>query len=193
MDCFLMQDWTTIRGAGSSSVESVTQMSDCWLDMGPYQDVIAWLAVREVTPPVAAGTVYLDLQTAPVRDELYFLSMIGGSPAGQALTAAGASLAPTVLNLGRDFAVVPVSRWLRWKLTTGGVTPTQSWDATFSIWIAANFRLGGDAARGRAQASGGNAPGVQTRLPRSAPGARMLLPPNTVWLGARGNGNPNVR
>jgi hypothetical protein len=195
MGCFLMQDWVTIRGAGASSVESVTQMSECWLDMEPFQDINVWIAIREITPPVGAGTLYLDIQTAPVRDELYFLSMIGGSPSGQALTTASGTLTPIVLNLGRDFAALPVSRWVRWKLTTGGTTPTQVWDATFSIWIAANFRIG-SGARGARRSLPGKAPvGAASGNGRSGAqasgNARILLPPSAVWLGRGRPGSPN--
>jgi hypothetical protein len=197
MECFLMQDWLTIRGAGSSSVESITQSSECWLDVEPYQDILVWLAVRELTPPAAAGTLYLDIQTAPVRDELYFLSMIGGTIPGQALTSTSGTLTPTVLNLARDFAALPVSRWLRWKVTTGGVTPSQVWDITFSIWIAANFRMGAAVRRARGQGPmRGTGRPMQPGMPGSpAPGngGRPLFPPSAVWQGSRGPGNPNAR
>lgn len=45
MDCFCLQDWVTIQGA--SGVLSITQGENGWIDLAGYQDVVAWLDVRE--------------------------------------------------------------------------------------------------------------------------------------------------
>jgi hypothetical protein len=134
MDCFLMQDWLTARGA--STLTSVTQTESTWLDVGPYQDIVVWLQVQDWTTPVSAGgSLFLDVQTSPSRDDMYFLTMVGGS----GITLVTQSL-PTVKKLTKEVAAVPVSRWLRWKLNVGAQTPNQAWAATFRIWIAANYR-----------------------------------------------------
>src|SRR5579883_1858565 len=56
MRSYLLQDWTTIRGA--STLSTVTQQETDWLDLAPFQDVAFWIDVKEVT-----NTVTLALQT----------------------------------------------------------------------------------------------------------------------------------
>jgi hypothetical protein len=182
MECILMQEWITLRGA-SSGVSSITQNDECWLDLSPYTDIVAWIGVRDVTIPGTGFSVYLDIQTATVRDELYFLSMIG-SP-GQSLATNGGG-PPTVINLARDFAVVPLSRWLRWKLSISDASPTAAWDATFCVWIAANYqsgnaRQGASSGRGRMPfGRGGANPGMAQRQNAAPSGSqtssRLLFP-----------------
>jgi hypothetical protein len=142
MQCFLMQDWITVRGPATAGT-SVTQEETDWLDLTPYQDIVVWLAVSELTQPKAAGTLNFDIQTSPCRDEAYFLSMISASP-NNGINLSGA-VSPSVTVLLKDNALTPLSRWLRWQVNVGSQTPTQVWDATFRIWIAANFRRGGAA------------------------------------------------
>jgi len=139
MDCFLLQDWTTIRGASSPPVLSVTQTQAWWMDLSAYQDIVTWLDVREVTGPTGGATgLYLDIQTAPTRDDAFFLSMVSSAtPFGIAIAALAT---PTVNKLTKELAATPLSRWLRWQINTGGTTPTATWDVTFRVFLAANFR-----------------------------------------------------
>jgi hypothetical protein len=64
MHTFILQDWTTIRGSVTGA--TVIQQETEWLDLGPYQDVVFWVDVRE-----ASGNPVLTLQTAPFKDESF--------------------------------------------------------------------------------------------------------------------------
>jgi len=121
MHGFILQDWTTIRGGGS--VTTVTQQETDWLDLSPYQDVVFWIDVKEVT-----STATLYLQTSPTLDDAFFQAMA----TGVTMTAAAA---PTVLSLLMASAstTVPVARYVRWQ-----IVGTTTWDATFRIALAAN-------------------------------------------------------
>ena len=142
MQCFVFQDWLTLRGS-TSAAASVTQTESAWLDLSAYQDVVAWLDVREVTPPTSGGTLYLDLQSGPAKDEAYFTSLVnqpGTSTTGIALAANTGS--PTTQRLLHDAgAYTPLSRWMRWVVSTNGVNPTQQWDVTFRILLAVSYAL----------------------------------------------------
>jgi hypothetical protein len=121
MHGFILQDWTTIRGGGS--VTTVTQQETDWLDLAPYQDVVFWIDVKEVT-----STATLYLQTSPTLDDSFFQSMAAG-------VARAAAAAPTVLPLlmASTSTTVPLARYVRWQ-----IVGTTTWDATFRIALAAN-------------------------------------------------------
>jgi hypothetical protein len=155
MHCILWTDWLTLRGGQNGSI---TQNEDGWLDMSPYQDLVTWLDVKATTP--GGGTIAFDVQTSPVRDELYFLSMIGSS--GITYTIPG----PNINKLLKDTANTPLSRWLRWKITASGVS-TFPWDITFRILIAANFKTGAGAPGPRG-GPGGISPASAQRVAGSA-------------------------
>jgi hypothetical protein len=201
MNCFLMQDWLTLRGA-TTSIKSITQSEAGWLDMGAYQDIVVWLDVREITGPTGGTTgLYIDMQTAPVRDEAYFLSMYSSSaPFGFQMVIN--TTGPSVGKLTRDSALVPLSRWLRWQITTGGTTPTGIWDVTFRLFIAANFKLGagprpmpgssmpGPPAPGGQPSYGVMQPGAGAR-PGARPGSGNNV--NTHYVGPSATGIMNPR
>ena len=65
MHGILLQDWITLRG---STADAVTQGEDGYLDMTPYQDVVTWLDVREVTPPAAGSLFNVHLHQRPLKD-----------------------------------------------------------------------------------------------------------------------------
>jgi hypothetical protein len=142
MHCFLFQDWLTLRGSSTAAPASVTQSEPAWLDLSPYQNVVAWLDVREVTPPSGAASLYIDFQTAPAKDESYFSSLInplGAATSGIALAVASS---PTVQRFLQDGgAYTPLAKWLRWKVSTNTVTPSQTWDVTFRIWLAVSYAV----------------------------------------------------
>lgn len=118
MHTFILQDWTTIRGAAGATI---TQHESEWLDLSMYQDAVFWVDVREAT---ASPT--LTLQTAPTKDESFFQPIVAG------FTVAG-SATPTVVSAFMTAASVPLARYLRWQLTSAS-----AWDATFRIVVAAN-------------------------------------------------------
>jgi hypothetical protein len=123
MHTFILQDWTTIRGGPSGTV-TITQHEPEWLDLGPYQDVAAWVDVKEAT--TGSNQPTLTLQTAPTKDESFFLALTSGLPLV-------AGTAPTVVSAFMTVATTPLARYLRWQLSGTAV-----WDATFRIVIAAN-------------------------------------------------------
>lgn len=138
MYAFVLQDWVSIAGVGA---KSVIQTEPDWLDMTPFQDLVAWVDVRDAT----AG-VTLFLETSPSRDDNLFVSMNTGgyqtAPARE--EALFQTMASTVnINQATPFAPVnvflananiPVSHWTRWMLSG----PASTWDLTFRIMMAGN-------------------------------------------------------
>lgn len=120
MHSFVLQDWTTIRGA--SGVTAVTQAEVGWLDLSPFQDVVFWIDVKEST-----NSPTLNLQTSPTADEGLFQAMT----TGLVMTASNTPVVVSVLMLG---ALTPVARFVRWQITSA----TGPWDATFRIVLVAN-------------------------------------------------------
>ena len=121
MRAFLMQDWTTIRGA--STVSTVTQQETNYLDLAAFQDVAFWLDVKEVF-----GTVTLTLQTAPAEDDSLFTALL---PAIGLVT----TTTPMIKVALMSTATVPLARFVRWQLTGSGGS---GWDTTMRILVAAN-------------------------------------------------------
>jgi hypothetical protein len=120
----VLQDWITVRGGGGSGVKAVTQSEPCWLDLAGYDDVVLYLDVRELT---TTGTLSMNYQTSPSRDEASFINMV---------TVFTLALTPTprVDPVLASYAAVPLARFLRWSLTT---VDLGTWDATFRILLAA--------------------------------------------------------
>jgi hypothetical protein len=110
---------------GTASTSPINQGEDQWLDVSPYLDCVLWVDCREVT-----GTVTLNIQTAPTKDDAYFKTMI--SAAG--LTTLAAAEGPVAYTALASSTAVPVAAWLRWQLSSA----TSSWDATFRIWVSGN-------------------------------------------------------
>lgn len=129
MHTFVLQDWVTIQGSGSGAGNQIIQTAEDWLDLSPFQDVFFWIAVSEVT---ASSTINLFFDTSPTDDESLFQSMTGtGTPA---ITPLVASSSPAVIKLPMLSATVPLSRYLRWRLTSS----TMNWNTTMRIVVAAN-------------------------------------------------------
>jgi hypothetical protein len=127
---YVLQDWITIRGAAGTNT-SITQGEQSWMGFAPYQDIVFWLEVREVTL-ASATNVTVNYETAPSKDESLFLPMV----TGVAVTAALATPAVTKVILAQN-PTVPLARWVRWKLNLTG-TASASWDMTFRVLCAAN-------------------------------------------------------
>jgi len=125
MKPILLSDWVTVRGTYAAlayvgAVATVTQGETSWADVGDYEDLVIYLDVKEVT-----GTVTLQLQTSPSRDDVSFLAMV---PPVALTTGTRVMLALA------KYAFVPVSRYVRWQLVGLG-TP---YDATFRVFIGAS-------------------------------------------------------
>lgn len=117
MHTFILQDFTTIRGASSTTI---TQNESGWLDLTPYQDLVFWIETRELT-----GAVTLRLQTSPTKDEAMFTDIIASFALSVTVTQK-----PALLGV----ATCPVARYVRWVL----VGPASTWDAMLRIYVAAN-------------------------------------------------------
>jgi hypothetical protein len=139
MHGFVLQDWVTIRGA--STIGTITQSEHEWLDLSGYEDLIAWVDIREV---LLANNTYVqfNLQTAPIKDEYLFVNM-ESSP----LTVSAALTAPSIRKIimaAPTTPNVPLGTWVRWQLTTSnGTSVNNVWDATFRILACANPLSGG--------------------------------------------------
>lgn len=128
MHTFVLQEWTTIRGTTGTYGQTIVQSERDWLDLSPFQDLFAWVDVREVT---GAG-VNLFFETSPTEDDNFFISMLGAGTA--AISNVAPTTTPTVIKLPMLVAAVPLARYLRWKLTG----PASTWDLTMRIVVAAN-------------------------------------------------------
>jgi len=136
MHTFVLQDWITIRGYSTTAGPplppglSITQNAADWIDLSPFQDVFFWVTVSEV---LGASTVSLFLETAPTADDALFQPLAGVGTAS--ISGLVASATPVVLKYPMLSAPIPISRYLRWRLTN---SVAATWDATFRIVVAAN-------------------------------------------------------
>jgi hypothetical protein len=127
MYCYVMQPWITIRGQ-SSTIPSITQSENCWLDLTAFQDIVAWLDCKEVAAGTGGTNVQMAYQTSPTKDDSLFVPVTAAFNVATGVT--------TTVML-KDVVTNPLCRWLRWQLTVTG-TPTTPWDTTFRVFIAAN-------------------------------------------------------
>jgi hypothetical protein len=188
METFILQDFVTIRG--DKTISSITQSVECWLDLASYQDVVAYLDVREFS--VGGGNnVTMGYQTSPTRDDALFTTMTGVAGPVPVNLALGVTVTP-IIN-GGTFA--SLARYLRWQLGVTGV-PNAAWDATFRVFIAANLMPRHKRrAYPMGQGNGGSVPlhmqggmrGVRTGLQQGAQrGVPVGVQPSTVPLHLRG-------
>jgi hypothetical protein len=127
MQTFVLQDWVLIEGTNATDV---IQTEPNWLDLSPFQDLIAWIDVRGATSVPTAPVLFLD--TSPSKDDLMFASMNGA--AGYPLSTTSSPPPPYVAQLQLGVAAVPLATFLRWRLRG----PASSWYASIRIIIAAN-------------------------------------------------------
>jgi hypothetical protein len=126
MDGWLLQDWVTIRAknSGGTSITSITQGADSWLDIGDAEDFSFFLDVREITSGTSATTIYYE--TSPTCQETSFAAMASFAPiTGQRVDRVVSSIAG-----------IPPARFIRWRLATANAGGGD-WDITFRIWLAA--------------------------------------------------------
>jgi len=124
MRSFLLQSWVTVRGAGPN-VLSVTQDESDWLDVGGYADASFIVEVSSLT-----GTVVLNLEASPSRDEASFQAVAPPTTLSVQSSSTGAVL-PTLVKTVRASSTAPLARWLRWRLSAPAGSGT--WDATIRI------------------------------------------------------------
>ncbi len=112
-------DWITLAGDGTTPI---VQSSARWADFARFTDAVLWLEVRSVSEP-AGGSVTLAYETAPAQDERLFRAFWT-----QALAPTTEPII-TKLRTG-DQPVVPLARWVRWKVQG---TATGPWSVTFRV------------------------------------------------------------
>ena len=117
---YVLQDWVTIN---SPTTSPIIQSESDWLPFSSFQDIAFWVDVRNVT----GGTVVIDLQTSPTKDDVLFkvLSTCTVSAGGAAIT--------VVKNILSTNPAVPLATWVRWALTPPAVS-----SITFRILASAN-------------------------------------------------------
>jgi hypothetical protein len=124
MESFVLQDWVTIRGA---SGVTVTQGESSWLDLSPYEDIVFWLLVAEVTGTPTLALLY---QTSPTKDESFFaaqtLGMTGSS------VALSASTNPVITPAFAWSSAFPLARYVRWQIPP----ITAAWDVTLRVMVS---------------------------------------------------------
>lgn len=176
MLCLPLQDFITIKSIPGST--TVSQSEAGWLDLFAFQDIIAFLDVKQFG--AGGGTnVTMSYEHAPTKDDSLFI------PAVAAFNLANGLTVTKMLMAGGG--VTPISRYLRWKLTVTG-SPSTAWDATFRVWIAANML-------GRTSRV---APDTMQRIPRPTPtmplaptmrrlpnGGATFIPPSPNGPGSR--------
>ena len=119
MHSFVLADWTS---AAAPAGTSFTQDESGWLDLASFQDVVIYLTVSEVS---ASPTIAFE--TSPCREDALFQPMVS-------MVMTSAAPQPNVLRAVMLGSTVPLARYLRWKITTGG----GAWDATFRALVTAN-------------------------------------------------------
>ena len=124
MESFVLEDWITIRGA---SGVTVTQGESSWLDLSPYEDVVFWVMISEVT-----GTVTLLFQTSPTADEAFFAAQtMGMTGSGVALSASSSPVVTPAFAWSSPF---PLARYVRWQIPPVSGT----YDVTMRIMVSAS-------------------------------------------------------
>ena len=133
MHDFVLQDFTTIRGAYNVSV---TQSESSWLDLEEYEDLIVWLDIREITLPTGtSASVTLNLQTAPIKDEYLFVNMVTGYTNTTGAPPTSAQIFKVILAQN---PTVPLGRFVRWQIVPTVNGGSAVWDMTFRILCCAN-------------------------------------------------------
>jgi hypothetical protein len=122
MIVYPLQDYINIRS--DSGVSSVTQNESGWLDLAGFQDIVAFLEVKEFS---GATTISILYQTSPSKDESLWANMTVSIALAAGLT---------TTKLLKDSATVPLARFVRWQLSATGISG--SWDAYFRVWLACN-------------------------------------------------------
>jgi hypothetical protein len=123
----ILQPWKTI-GGGNTTVTTVVQEEEGWLDLSGACDATFWIDVRSVNPG-RSGTITLTLQSSPTRDELLF------QPINVPVTLTASSSPFQVRTIPGAVSVSPLARWVRWTLASVGGASGQ-WNATFRIRVS---------------------------------------------------------
>ena len=128
----------------------------------------------------------LTYQTSPTKDELLFTACATAIN----LDAVVGSVVVTPDIMGS--ASVPLSRWLRYQLDVTG-SPSDAWDASFRIWIAANRGATPRASRGPAPSPPVRQNGKTCSCDATTGGSRPIAPPPRIARNAGASGRLDVQ
>jgi hypothetical protein len=123
----ILQPWKTI-GGGNTTVTTVVQEEEGWLELSGACDATFWVDVRSVNPG-RTGTITLTLQSSPTRDELLF------QPINVPVTLSASATPFVVRTIPGAASVSPLARWVRWSLASVGGAAGQ-WNATLRIRVS---------------------------------------------------------
>lgn len=124
---FVLQDWISIKNSVASTTPIIQNESD-WIGFSAFQDIAFWIDIRAVT--VSTGSLTLDLQTSPTKDEVLFKAMNSVTT-----LAVATPVIPIPKTLLAANPAVPLATWVRWAITP---TASATWDVTFRIIASAN-------------------------------------------------------
>jgi hypothetical protein len=127
MRAFVLQDWVTIRGG--TAITQIIQNEANWAQLDAFQDVFIWFQMPEVT--TSGGTLTMNLETAPIKDESLFTVMTSAN-----LAMSGASQTPVIQPVLYT-AAKPLAKWVRWRISASG-SFSAAWDSTFRLFLVAN-------------------------------------------------------
>ena len=119
----VLQDYILFRS--DSGTTTATQDAGSWLDLAGYQDLVAFLEVKEFS---GATTIQIAYQTAPTKDDSLFVNMTSAVTLATGLT---------TTKILKASASVPLARWVRWQLLATGTSGP--WGAMFRVWLACNL------------------------------------------------------
>lgn len=109
MQGVVFQDWTTVREDSTSS--TFTQSEALWLNVDDYSDVVFWLEVESV---VIGSSLQLSYETAPTKGDVLFQAVTNS-------VCLLTSTQPVITKVINGQSNLPLSSWLRWKVSTVGL------------------------------------------------------------------------
>jgi hypothetical protein len=112
--------WTTV--SGGTSVTSVIQDHEAYIDTGGASDVVFYVDVLNVHQDEGT-TVILTLESSPTNDAALFLPVAGPITLSPSMTPLIFKTVPGAVSLA------PLARWLRWHVTTSST----QWTVTFRV------------------------------------------------------------
>ena len=131
----MLQDWLMLLH--TSTTGPVVQTEEAWLDTSPYQDAVAWLEVKGITPAsISPGNpLHVLVETSPVKDDAFFKPLCTFAISGTPPTI-GVSVVKALLRNLPTSTTPPISAWTRWKVKE--YAATFDWSITFRLWLAAS-------------------------------------------------------
>lgn len=123
---FVLQDWVSVKSLTSAA--PIIQNESDWLGFSSFADIAFWIDIRAFS--TSTGTLLLELQTSPTKDDGLFKTMNSVSP-----VVVGTPISPIPKTLLASNPAVPLATWVRWIITPSA---SATWDITFRILASAN-------------------------------------------------------